>query len=287
MPGRAEADSLLGHRRIRLLGVVGGDELRDVDEIGGRGRRPGAAAGGRLGHESFTTRTACVCVTCATNRSSSSRISVRTTMVVRPTCSGDDVAVTWPARTAPMNTALDETVDVPAPLGRLRNAHTAPVLSARVISAPPCSTPAAVVRSSDHASRPTTSLFFAEASSTPVAAANGIIASSSAFFMTAAPSGTVGCRCRSWHGVLCPADPPDIPVALQIGLANADAVRSQVRSQADNGAALAEQVGTACAGRRLQFVDRGGQQVGRAGRYLAAVQPADRQPAALPFDPDL
>ena len=64
-------------------------------------------------------------------------------------------------------------------------------------------------------------------------------------------------------------------------------MRGQVRTQADDGAALAEQVGAACAGLRLQFVDRGGQQVGRAGRYVTAVQPADRELAAITVDPDL
>ncbi len=71
-------------------------------------------------------------------------------------------------------------MDVVAPGGRLRKAQTAPTVSARVISAPPCITNPAVQRSGDQARRPVTSSGAARSTSIPVATANGIMASRAA-----------------------------------------------------------------------------------------------------------
>ena len=88
------------------------------------------------------------------------------------------VATTSPSRTPRKKLVFDSIVDVDAPSGRLRNAHTAPTLSARVISAPPWSSAA------DRAAlggpgqpaphrRPS-----ARSSSMPVATAKGMLATS-------------------------------------------------------------------------------------------------------------
>ena len=74
---------------------------------------------------------------------------------------------TSPSRTARKKLVDDETVDVDAPGGRLRNAHTAPVVSARVITAPPCIMPAVVHRSGDHGRWPRTSSADAASSTMP------------------------------------------------------------------------------------------------------------------------
>jgi len=96
----------------------------------------------------------------------------------RPTRRGRPVAVTVPPRTGRRNTVEESSVLVVAPAGTLRKAHTAPTLSASVISAPPCSTPPTVQRSSLHVSRPITSPGSARSIRTPHARANGIAASS-------------------------------------------------------------------------------------------------------------
>ena len=58
-----------------------------------------------------------------------------------------------PPRTGARRFVLDSIVVVPAaPSGRLRNAHTAPAVSARLMSAPPCMAPAAVHSSSRQSS---------------------------------------------------------------------------------------------------------------------------------------
>jgi hypothetical protein len=62
----------------------------------------------------------------------------------------------------------------------LRNAHTAPRLSAIAIIAPPCMAPNVVHSSGRHAIAPRTSAAVAAASSMPIPAANGIIATRSA-----------------------------------------------------------------------------------------------------------
>ena len=120
-------------------------------------------------------RTACVWVTRATWRPSASWTSVSTTIVDLPLCRRWDVAATWPSRTAPKKFDFDSIVAVPfASSGRLRNAQRPPPESARLMIAPPCSTPPDVQRSSAHASRSTTSSGDAETSSTPSRLPNGM-----------------------------------------------------------------------------------------------------------------
>ena len=73
----------------------------------------------------------------------------------------------------------DVMVEVAAPDGRLRNAHTAPSVSASVITAPPCMRPAVVHRSGAQARWPRTSSFDAASIVIPTATANGMVATRS------------------------------------------------------------------------------------------------------------
>ena len=84
------------------------------------------------------------------------------------------VASTCPSRTARKKFVFDSIVLVCAPSGRLRKAHTAPSASASAITAPPWSTPPAVVSSGAQASRPVTLSGEASVSSIPSVPANGI-----------------------------------------------------------------------------------------------------------------
>src|SRR5215218_507659 len=68
---------------------------------------------------------------------------------------------------------FDSIVLVGDPGGRFKNAHSAPKVSAIVIKTPPCSTPPAVQRSSDHSNRPFTCSGAAETNWTPTKPANG------------------------------------------------------------------------------------------------------------------
>ena len=113
-----------GHRRPQrrgrgplLVSAVGGHEARVVESLGL----------GDLGRElAVVTRQA---------RS-------RRRPCVRPRCSGRELAVTAPSRTARMKFVLDSIVAVPtAPSGRFRYAHVPPPLSASAISTPPCIRP--------------------------------------------------------------------------------------------------------------------------------------------------
>src|SRR4029079_16432175 len=101
--------------------------------------------------------TAWVWVVRATRRPEASSTSVSTTIVVLPTWSGCARAVTFPSRTAPRKLVFDSIVTVRASAGRFRNAHTAPAVSARVMSTPPCSAPPAVQRSGENSSVASTS----------------------------------------------------------------------------------------------------------------------------------
>ena len=83
---------------------------------------------------------------------------------------------------------FDSIVDVVAPGGRLRNAHTAPSVSANAMTTPPCSSPAVVHRSARHARRPVTSSALAAVSSTPSSPANGISATMSSSSLMATVS---------------------------------------------------------------------------------------------------
>lgn len=96
---------------------------------------------------------------------------------MRPTWSGVVVATAEPERIARKKFVFDSIVVVLAPSGRLRNAHTAPRVSASVINAPPCRTPPAVQRVGCHAMRPSTVDAVAVTIVIPHSAANGIICS--------------------------------------------------------------------------------------------------------------
>src|SRR3954447_25214328 len=111
-------------------------------------------------------------------------------MKERPTCAGRATACAAPDRTPRTSEVVDETVDVEAPGGRLRNAQTAPTESASVISAPPCIRPPAVQRSGAHGSDPVTSPGAAVSTEIPAATANGMRASSSAGSGTSSPRGS-------------------------------------------------------------------------------------------------
>src|SRR4249920_2523182 len=109
-------------------------------------------------------------------------------MVLRPTCSGRAIALTSPSRTARVNTVDELMVAVPAPAGRLRNAHSPPSESASPITAPPCMIPAVVHRAGAQARWPRTSSAAAASRTTPSAAANGICATAAPRSEAAGPS---------------------------------------------------------------------------------------------------
>src|SRR5437867_4425839 len=114
-------------------------------------------------------RTAWVWVTRATLLPVSSKRSVSITITVRPVCRGRATPSTWPPDTARRKLVLDSMVVVPAaPSGRLRKAQMPPMVSARLMRAPPCNTPPVVQRVGSQASLARTSSAPAETSSTPM-----------------------------------------------------------------------------------------------------------------------
>jgi len=95
------------------------------------------------------------------------------------------VAVTRPSRAARKKLDFDSIVDVVAPGGRFKNAHTAPRLSANDIKMPPCKPPPIVHLSGAQSSPPYTFSAVASSICTPHATANGIDCTSTSLSIAA------------------------------------------------------------------------------------------------------
>src|SRR5579859_4473977 len=156
-----------------------------------------------------------------------------------------------PDRTPRTNTVLELVVEVVAPAGRFGTAHTAAVLSANVMSAPPCMTPPAVVRSSDHASCPVTSPGVASVIVMPIAAANGINAawSAGAFMVRSCLAARGARRLPRASSVRRTAGDPvrsaDVPIPLDEDRLVGDAAPFEDGAQCDHRAGLTHQVAVA------------------------------------------
>ena len=61
VPGRAERDLLAGIGRVGVLGVVRGDEVRYVDQVGGLGGLAGTGVDRHRRISSWLWRGACLC----------------------------------------------------------------------------------------------------------------------------------------------------------------------------------------------------------------------------------